>query len=226
MDDPAGERPKRKVTLAVENFLRHPLATMLIGFALTGVVGTMLTNHFANLRQKEAAVIERREIRRKVVLEVSRLFSERLGRAEVLAVAIERRAAREEVARLKQLYDDAEARAVVVRQELGLLMREAMRESDFESLRSEIETRLARKRLRPLRECVDRASTRALEGGDGGAVVRECRTYDLVAEARACGDVIADSLYDLASVAALRTSDPQAKEIRAKTRNRIEQACP
>jgi hypothetical protein len=40
------------------------------------------------------------------------------------------------------------------------------------------------------------------------------------------GDVIADSLYDLASVAALRTSDPQAKQICATTRSRIEQACP
>jgi hypothetical protein len=135
MDNPSGDRPKRNMFLFLENFLRHPLATMLIGFALTGVVGTMLTNHFANLRQKEAAAIERREVRRKVVLEASRLFSERLGRAEVLAVAMERRAAREEIARLKQLYDDAEARALVVRQELGLLMREAMRESDFESLR-------------------------------------------------------------------------------------------
>jgi hypothetical protein len=57
MDNPSGERPKRKVVLALEDFLRHPMATMLIGFVLTGVVGTMLTNHFANLRQKEAAAI-------------------------------------------------------------------------------------------------------------------------------------------------------------------------
>jgi hypothetical protein len=40
-------------------------------------------------------------------------------------------------------------------------MREAMRERDFESLRSEIETRLARKRMRPLRDCVDRAGLEA-----------------------------------------------------------------
>jgi hypothetical protein len=69
---------------ALENFLRHPLATMLIGFVLTGVVGTVLTNHFANLRQQEAKAIEQREVRRKAVLEASRLFSERLGRAEML----------------------------------------------------------------------------------------------------------------------------------------------
>jgi hypothetical protein len=32
-------------------------------------------------------------------------------------------------------------------------MREAMLESDFESLRSEIDARLVAKRMRPLREC-------------------------------------------------------------------------
>jgi hypothetical protein len=186
------------VVLLLENFLRHPLATMLIGFVLTGVVGTMLTNHFANLRQKEAAVIERREVRRQAVMEVSRLFSERLGRAEALAVAIDRRAARDVVSRLKQLYDDAEARAAVVRQELVLPTREAMQESDFESPRLEIETRLVRKRMRPLRECMDRAGTRALNGGDGA----------------------------LASISTLNPSDPQATRVRAKTQSRIEQACP
>jgi hypothetical protein len=144
----------------------------------------------------------------------------------VLAVAIERRAARDVITRLRQQYDESEARAVVVRQELVLLMREAMRESDFETLRSEIETRLVKQRIRPLRDCVDRAGLRALDGADGGAVVRECRAYELAAEARVCGDVIADGLYNLASVSTLRPSDPQATEVRAKTRSRIERACP
>src|SRR5262245_46312430 len=186
MDNPSGENAKRRVVL-FQDFLRHPLATMLIGFVLTGVVGTMLTNHFANLRQKEA---------------------------------------RDVITRLKQLYDDAEARAAVVRQELVLLMREAMQESDFESLRSEIETRLVRKRMRPLRDCVDRAGNRALSARDGAVEMRDCSGYELMAESRACGDVIADGLYDLASVSTLGPSDPHAMQVRAKTQSRIEQACP
>lgn len=226
MDNPSSETPKKSVSGLLEGLLRHPMATMLIGFVLTGVVGTILTNHFANLRQKEAGGIERREIRRKAVLEASRLFSERLGRAEALSVALESRASREAITRLKQLYDDAEARAVGVRQELVLLMREALLESDFESFRSDIETRLARKRMRPLRECVDRAGARALAGGDGAAVLRDCRAAQLLAETRVCGDAIADGLYDLAALSALDPSDPHAVRVRTKTQNRIEQACP
>jgi hypothetical protein len=201
---------------------------MLIGFVLTGVVGTLLTNHFAVLRQQEARAIEQRDARRKAVLEVSRLLSERLGRAEALSVAIEGRASRDVITRLKQLYDDAEARAVVIRQEGLLLMREAMIESDFESLRSDIDDRLARKRMRPLRECVDRASAQALAGADGVAVLQNCRAAQLLAESRACGDVVTDGLYDLASlpVADPAHPNPDAARVRAKTRDGIGRACP
>jgi hypothetical protein len=212
----------------LEGLLRHPLATMLIGFVLTGVVGTLLTNHFAELRQQEGRAIEQREVRRKAVLEVSQLFSERLGRAEALSVAIEGHASKDVIARLKQLYDDAETRAVVVRQEGLLLMREAMRESDFESLRSDIDTRLVRKRMRPLRECLEHAGARALAGADGAAVLQACRSAQLIAESRACSDIVADGLYDLASLpgADPAQTDAQAAQLRTKTRDRIGQACP
>jgi hypothetical protein len=227
MDD-AGNPPKKRWAFLSEDLLRHPLSSMLIGFVLTGVVGTLLTNHFAELRQQEARAIEQRDARRKAVLEVSRLFSERLGRAEALAVAIEAHAAREVVARLKQQYDDADMRALVVRQEAILLMREAMLETDFESLRAEIDGRLVTKRMQPLRECLDRAGARALANADGAAVLRECRATQLLTESRACGDVVSDALYDLASLSAAKAADPHAhaERIRAKNQDRIAQACP
>jgi len=226
--DGSANPPKKRWAFLSEDVLRHPLASMLIGFVLTGVVGTILTNHFAELRQQEARAIEQRDARRKAVLEVSRLFSERLGRAEALSVAIEARAANDVIGRLKQLYDDAETRALVVRQEGLLLMREAMLESDFESMRSEIDGRLVTKRVRPLRECLDRAGTRALAGGDGAAVLQECRSTQLLAESRACGDIVSDALYELASLPAAQAGDPDAHtaRVRAKNRDRIAQACP
>lgn len=201
---------------------------MLIGFVLTGVVGTALTNHFAEIRQQEARAIEQREARRKAVLQVSRLFSERLGHAEALTIAIEGRASRDVITRLKQLYDDAEARAAAVRQEGLLLMRDAMLESDFESFRSEIDARLVTKRMRPLRECLDRATARALVGGDGPAVLRDCGSAQLLSESKVCGDVVADGLYALASLPAADAAQPNADaaRVRVKTRDRIAQACP
>jgi hypothetical protein len=225
MDD---STPKKRWPFLSEDVLRHPLASMLIGFVLTGVIGTLLTNHFAELHQQEARAIEQRDARRKAVLEVSRLFSERLGRAEALSVAIEARASQEVIARLKQQYDDAEMRAVVVRQEGILLMREAMLESDFESLRSEIDRRLVAKRVQPLHDCLDRAGARAAAGSDGAAVLKECRSAQLLQEARACGDIVSDALYDLASLPAAKAADPDAHaaRVRAKNRDQIAQKCP
>jgi hypothetical protein len=211
--------------VSLESLLRHPLTSILVGFVLTGVVGTLVTNHFADRRQHEARAIERREVRRKAIVEVSRLFSERLERAEAVSVATEGRASKEVIARLKQLYDDAETRAAVVRQEVTLLMREAMLESDFERLRSDIDTRLATRRMRPLHECLDRATARLRAGGDGAAVLEECRSAQLIEESRACNDVVTDALYDLAS---LPEVDPAQQDVvertRTKTRNRIAQA--
>jgi len=223
----SGSTPKKRWAFS-EDLLRHPMATMLIGFVLTGVVGTLLTNHFAELRQDEARALEQRDARRKAVLEFSRLFSERLGRAEALSVAIEARASKDVIGRLKQLYDDAEMRAVVVRQEGTLLMREAMLESDFESLRSEIDRRLVTQRVRPLHACLDRAGARALAGSDGAALLKECRSTQLLQESRACGDVVSDALYDLASLPAAKAANPNAHaaQVRAKNRDRIAQACP
>jgi len=119
-------------------------------------------------------------------------------------------------------------RALVVRQDGILLMREAMLESDFESLRAEIDGRLVTKRMQPLRECLDRAGTGAVANADGAAVLRDRRAAQLLTESRACGDVVSNALYDLASLPATKAADPDAhaERIRAKNRDRIAQACP
>ena len=217
---------QRRSAVSFEGLLRHPLTSIVVGFVLTGVVGTLVTNHFADRRQQEARAVERHEARRKAIVEVSRLFSERLGRAEALSVAIGGRASQEVIGRLKQLYDDAETRAAVVRQEVVLLMRDAMLESDFEQLRSDIDSLLTTRRMRPLHECSDRAAARILAGGDGVAVLRECRAAQLIEEARACSNVVTDGLYDLASLPDLNPAHPdEVARVRAKTRDRIAQAC-
>jgi hypothetical protein len=227
MNSVSGDTPEKSWAASLEGLLRHPLTSIIVGFVLTGIVGTLVTNHFADLRQQEARSIERHEARRKAIVEVSRLFSERLGRAEALSVAIEGRATKEVIGRLKQLYDDAETRAAVVRQEVTLLMREAMLESDFERLRSDVDTHLTTRRMRPLHDCFDRAAARILAGGDGAAVLRECRSAQLIEEARACSDVITDGLYDLASLPALGPAHQDVVErARTKTRDQIARACP
>src|SRR3989442_15217525 len=105
----SNEAPKKKLAQLLEGMLRHPAGAMLIGFLLTGVVGTMLTNHLADQRQQEAQATRQRESRRAAVPELSRLFAERITRAEMLAAALDRHGSPEVIERFKQLYDEAEA---------------------------------------------------------------------------------------------------------------------
>jgi hypothetical protein len=220
------ETPRSKLARLLDALLRHPAGVMFVGFLLTGVVGTMLTNHLAGQRQAEAAAIAQRDADRKAVLELSRLFAEQLTRAEMLAAAIEHQAASEVIDRLKQLYDEAMTNWLLRRSEAMLLAREALGEEDFQTLRTEVETRMARKRLAVVRECFDRACAPTSAAADRAAVLRECHMAQLLAECRSCGETIIDALYDLVSISHLNPSDPQAIRVRDKVRQAIERACP
>jgi hypothetical protein len=84
--------PRKKLIQLLDGALRHPVGAMLVGFLLTGVVGTMLSNHLADQRQQEADANLQREARRKAVLEFSRMMSEQVTRMEMLAAALEHHA--------------------------------------------------------------------------------------------------------------------------------------
>lgn len=209
-----------------ESIFRHPLATMVVGFLLTGVVGTLLTNHFAESRQAEAKALEQRDARRKAVLELSRLSSERVTRAELLGVALERHASVEVICELKKLYDEAEANWLLNRQAALLLAREVLGADDYDSFRKEVETRVGKRRMLPLRDCLDQACTQAMSGGDGAATWKSCRGAELLKDCRPCNEAVLDLFYDLASMSHLQDTDPRAVRTRDQARQRLEAACP
>ncbi|MCE9589102.1 MAG: hypothetical protein K8S99_01095 [Planctomycetes bacterium] len=205
---------------------RHPLAAVVVSFALTGLIGTSLSNHMADLRQKESDAARLRDLRRNAVLDLSRRMSERLTRMEMLIAAIDRHATPQVVADFKKLHDEAEAKWLLGRAETLLLAREILGESDYEAFRVDLENRLAKKRVHPLRDCLERASIQVAAGGDGAAVLRESRAAELLNELRAGSEALVDGLYDLASVSQLEASDPQAIKMRQRVRQQIEKACP
>lgn len=217
----ASPAPSSKASL-----LQHPLATMLTGFLLTGVAGTMLTNHYSDVRQREEAAIYQRDARKKAVLELSRAHAELLVHADVLASALARNAPREVLVDLKQKHDMAGIAWGTKRVEILLLAREVVGESDFEALKTEAETRMTKRRMLPARACLDQAWDRAMAGGDAAAALRECDALRLLEECHACSEAICDVLYELSAISDLPATSPRAVEARAKARRTIEQSCP
>ena len=86
--------------------LRHPMANVIIGFVLTGVLGTTLTQYDSMKRQQEAQHQQQIEARKKAVSELSSLNDEVLACAEGLLRALELGDS-EHLDELKKLYNDA-----------------------------------------------------------------------------------------------------------------------
>ena len=226
MADPAAAPAPPPPPSLLHSALRHPLAAVVVGFILTGVVGTTLTSHLNDMRQKEAEAARLRDTRRTAVREMAKALSERLLRMEMLVTAIVRHAQPSVIAELKKAHEDAEAKWYLARPEVMILAREVIGESDFETIRTEMENRMVRKRLMPLRECLQKACDTAAEGGDAVAVLTAGRASETLRELHAGSDAIVDALYDLASITHLKESDPQAVRVRQRVKQQMEKACP
>lgn len=220
---PAASPPQPSL---VSSALRHPLAAVIVGFTLTGVVGTMLSNHMSYQRQQELEATRMRDARRTAVRDMARALSERLLRMQMVVTAILRHAPPEVVADLKKSHDEAEAKWFLVRPEVMILAREVIGESDYEAMRADMENRMVRKRLTPLRECLQEACAKVAEGGDGVAVLTNARAAEMLRELDAGTEALVDGLYDLASITQLSDSDPQAIRVRQRVRQQMERACP
>lgn len=210
----------------ISRLSRHPLAAVFMGFMLTGVVGTMMTNYLTTARQHEADMARHRETRRQAVLEMSRLLSERLLRVEMLVHSIQRHAPRDVILEHKKNLDETEARWFTKRPEVLLLSREVLGEADYETLRSDIETRMSRKRILPMRDTLERACAEIAEGRDGAESLKEMKIGQTLTELRNGIEALTDGLYDLASIPLEDVSEAHAAQLRKRVRQRIEEACP
>jgi hypothetical protein len=89
--------------------LRHPLANVVIGFLLTGVLGTMLTQYYIAQREQQAKQHELASTRKESIAELSALNAEYLARAEMFLAAVDRGDAGS-AKELKTMFDDAAVR--------------------------------------------------------------------------------------------------------------------
>jgi hypothetical protein len=124
------------------------------------------------------------------------------------------------------MNDEAGMNWQLKRPEVMLLARDVLGESDFQTLRTVLETRMAKKRVLPLQQCLERACAQTSTNGGSAAVLSECHLGQLVAECRVCSEAVVDAVYDLPFVSNLDSSDPRVIKTRELTRQRIEQACP
>lgn len=216
---------EKKRSPSLDAMLRHPLAAIVIGFLLTGVVGTAISDHLAEQRQREAEAARLRDARRDAVRGLSQMYSERLMRMQMLMIAIDQHSPADVIKKVKGLYDEAEQKAAGERAANLLLVREVLGPADYDKWHSELETRVLRKRLVPLKECLEKATAAAIDGKDGAAILKQGNAEQLFQQIQAGSDAFVDGLYDLA-VATQSSSAADLTKARESVLKRIEQACP
>lgn len=204
----------------------HPLASIFVGFLLTGVVGTVLTNRMAAQRQHEAEAVHLRDTRREAVRALSRLLSERAVHMQMLINGIEQKSPPAVLADLKRRYDETEGKWALQRQDTMLLAREILGESDYATWRAEMEERLAKRRIQPLRKCLEKAYAVAAAGGDGNAVLSEGKAAQTLQECAAASEMFVDALYDLAVLMSPDAPKGEADRVRERFQSQLKKVCP
>lgn len=215
------QNPKRSLADA----LRHPLANVVIGFLLTGVVGGALTNYYTQQRTQAARTQAQMDARKESIARLASLNAEHVARAEQLLRAIELGSGKDDVAELMELYEAARMRWRTETSPALLAAREVLPAEAYYRLRTRLKTELGKRFLDPLQTCAQEAQ-RALAQEDSVAeVLATCDAQALIEGAGNCTDALMDLFYETASGTIERKGDDWAERVEGLHRERIAAAC-
>ena len=208
-----------------KSWFSHPMANMVVGFLLTGVLGTTLTQYFMDRRDQEqarnAAVITRKE----AVRELSHLMAARQFHAQLMVEAIESGASDEELKKIKHENHEAYKAWQTDRASIMLLAREVMSDEAYKEFSRRVEQGLGDHIFEPLRQCILDIASKSKQRQAALAAIEQCRIHEILDKSEECSSALVDGLYILAATGTSGSdvSDtPRARGARA----RIEKTCP
>ena len=216
------EETKEKKTLG--EILKHPLANVVVGFLLTGVLGTTITQYYIALREKQTQQRELATTRKQSIAELSALNAEYLARAEMVLAAIDRGdegSAKE----LKAMFDEATVRWQTEKAPTLMAAREVLPHEIYLQFRGKINTGFRERFLVPFAQCTKRALDVRSEGGDMAAILRECRAREYLAQASTCSQALLDMLYELSRYTVKGEIEKALQADRDTYRAALQQAC-
>ncbi len=204
--------------------LKHPLANLVVGFVLTGVLGTTITQYYIALREKQAQQRELATTRKQSIAQLSALNAEYLARAEMVLAAIDRGdegSAKE----LKPMFDEATVRWQTEKAPTLMAAREVLPHEVFLQFRDKINTGFRDRFLVPFGECAKRAVGALGDGEDVASVLRECRAREYLAQASTCSQALLDTLYELSGYTVKGEIEKALQADRDTYRAALQQAC-
>ena len=214
------------MTIEAQDWLRHPLVTLVIGFILTGVLGTAITQHFLDRREQEKLRAQRAIDIKEAIQQFSRLNAERTLRAELMLGALRSAPDDEQRGAAREAYENAYVAWSVERPGTLLMFRDLLASENYELVKTKFEQNLVGKVFHPTHLCL----TTALERGNDKAAVddtlKACRIDELLEVASSCSLALAATVSDLAESDSEWFSGEQRAVLQQRARDSIGEQCP
>ena len=209
---------------SIGEILKHPLANVVIGFLLTGVLGTAITQYYIALREKQAQQRELATTRKESIAELAALNAEYLAHAEMLLAAIDR-GDESSAKKLKAMFDDARMRWQTKTAPVLMAARDILPHDIYIQLRDNLDKGFRDRLLVPLGTCVKNAADALAEGRDVATVLRACHAREYLAQASNCSQSLLDMLYELSAYAVAGELEEAFQANRDTYRSLLRQAC-
>ena len=207
-------------------WLRHPLVSMVLGFILTGVLGTAITQHFLDQREQERLSAQVALDSKQAIQQFSKLNEERKVRAEMLLKALRSDSNDDELKTAGQAYEKAYVAWSVERPGTLLLFRDLLSSENYQLVETGITESLVGKIFSPIRLCL---TTSLGHGDDRVAATRTleaCRIDELLELSSTCSLALAAAVSDLAGTHSEWVSTEDTAELQKRARDSIGKQCP
>lgn len=217
------EKSREKRSLG--EILKHPLANVVIGFLLTGVLGTSITQYYLALREKQKAQHELTVARKESIATLSTLNAEYLARAGRILAAVER-GDKDSARELKTIFDDAAVRWQIEKPPALLAARDALPDELYSEFRDHLDKGFRERFLLPFGMCMESAMDVHAAGGDVAGTLQDCRAREYLIQATACSRVLLDMLHELSGYTIAGRTEEARQVNRDKYRAMLQQTCP
>jgi len=207
-------------------WLRHPLVSMVLGFILTGVLGTAITQHFLDQREQERLSAQVALDSKQAIQQFSKLNEERKVRAEMLLKALRSDSNDDEVKTASQEYEKSYVIWSVERPSTLLLFRDLLSSENYQLVETGFQESLVGKIFSPIRLCL---TTSLGHGDDREAVNRTleaCRIDELLELSSTCSLALAAVVSDLAGTHSEWVSTEALVKLQKRARDSIGKQCP
>lgn len=209
---------------SIGELLKHPLTNVIIGFLLTGVLGTTLTQYYVVQREKQTKKVELATTRKASIAELSALNAEYLARAEMFLAAVDRGDAGS-AKELKAVFDDAAVRWQTETSPTLMAARDVLPPEIYAEFRDRLTKDFRERFLVPFGQCLEGARNVLDERGDVAPVLADCRARDHLRQAAICSQSLLDMIYELSGYTVERRVEEAMQVNRDKYRGVIADAC-